>query len=36
VGMYKKSYDALTGLVGVDHHPSGLDAVVSQEPVYDD
>src|ERR1700750_677581 len=36
VGMYGKSYDALTGLVGVDHHPSGLDAVVSQEPVYDD
>ena len=34
--MYGKSYDALTGLVGVDHHPSGLDAVVSQEPVYDD
>src|SRR4029079_10278305 len=30
VGMYGKSYDALTGLVGVDHHPSGLDAVVSQ------
>ena len=36
VGMYGKSYDALTGLVGVDHHPAGLDAVVSQEPVYDD
>ncbi len=36
VGMYGKSYDALTGLVGVDHHPAGLGAVVSQEPVYDD
>src|SRR3954452_4594921 len=36
VGMYGKSYDALTGLVGVDHRPPGLDAVVSQEPVYDD
>jgi hypothetical protein len=36
VGMYGKSYDALTGLVGVDHRPEGLDAVVSQEPVYDD
>jgi putative CocE/NonD family hydrolase len=36
VGMYGKSYDALTGLVGVDHQPAGLDAVVSQEPVYDD
>jgi putative CocE/NonD family hydrolase len=36
VGMYGKSYDALTGLIGVDHRPPGLDAVVSQEPVYDD
>ena len=36
VGMYGKSYDALTGLIGVDHHPPGLGAVVSQEPVYDD
>ena len=36
VGMYGKSYDALTGLVGVDNHPDGLGAVVSQEPVYDD
>jgi hypothetical protein len=36
VGMYGKSYDALTGLIGVDKRPSGLDAVVSQEPVYDD
>jgi uncharacterized protein len=36
VGMYGKSYDGLTGLIGVDHRPPGLGAVVSQEPVYDD
>src|SRR4051794_3667024 len=36
VGMYGKSYDALTGLIGVDQRPAGLGAVVSQEPVYDD
>jgi uncharacterized protein len=36
VGMYGKSYDALTGLIGVDKRPQGLAAVVSQEPVYDD
>jgi uncharacterized protein len=36
VGMYGKSYDGLTGLIGVDKRPPGLDAVVSQEPVYDD
>ncbi len=36
VGMYGKSYDALTGLIGVDQQPKGLAAVVSQEPVYDD
>jgi uncharacterized protein len=36
VGMYGKSYDALTGLVGVNKQPAGLSAVVSQEPVYDD
>src|SRR3954466_2958804 len=35
VGMYGKSYDAVTGLVGVDHQPPGLKAVVAQEPVYD-
>jgi uncharacterized protein len=35
VGMYGKSYDGVTGLVGVDKHPAGLKAVVSQEPVYD-
>src|ERR1044071_4965200 len=36
VGMYGKSYDALTGLIGVDERPPGLAAVVAQEPVYDD
>src|SRR3954466_4211104 len=36
VGMYGKSYDALTGLIGVDRRPAGLGAVVAQEPVYDD
>ncbi|MFL5867353.1 MAG: CocE/NonD family hydrolase [Thermoleophilaceae bacterium] len=36
IGMYGKSYDALTGLIGVDRRPPGLGAVVSQEPVYDD
>src|SRR3954454_19411277 len=35
VGLYGKSYDAVTGLVGVDKQPAGLDAVVAQEPVYD-
>jgi pimeloyl-ACP methyl ester carboxylesterase len=35
VGMYGKSYDGVTGLIGVDKQPSGLAAVVSQEPVYD-
>src|SRR4051795_770043 len=35
VGMYGKSYDALTGLIGVDKQPAGLKAVVAQEPVYD-
>src|SRR3954453_18031350 len=36
VGMYGKSYDALTGLIGVDHRPPGLPAVAAEEPVYDD
>ena len=36
VGMYGKSYDGLTGLIGVNQRPQGLAAVVSQEPVYDD
>ncbi len=35
VGMYGKSYDGVTGLIGVDRQPAGLKAVVSQEPVYD-
>lgn len=35
VGMYGKSYDAVTGLVGVVSAPRGLSAVVAQEPVYD-
>jgi predicted acyl esterase len=35
VGMYGKSYDGVTGLIGVNKRPSGLKAVVSQEPVYD-
>ena len=35
VGMYGKSYDAVTGLIGANHHPAGLEAVVAQEPVYD-
>ena len=35
VGMYGKSYDGVTGLVGVDKQPAGLKAVVAQEPVYD-
>jgi predicted acyl esterase len=35
VGMYGKSYDGVTGLVGEVLKPRGLAAVVSQEPVYD-
>jgi hypothetical protein len=35
VGMYGKSYDAVTGLIGEAQQPKGLRAVVSQEPVYD-
>ena len=33
--MYGKSYDGVTGLIGVNKAPQGLEAVVSQEPVYD-
>ena len=33
--MYGKSYDGVTGLIGVNRRPAGLAAVVSQEPVYD-
>src|SRR4051794_2151617 len=32
VGMYGKSYDGVTGLIGVDREPKGLAAVVAQEP----
>ncbi len=35
VGMYGKSYDGVTGLIGEAQQPQGLGAVVSQEPVYD-
>ncbi len=35
VGMYGKSYDAVTGLAGIVQQPRGLSAVVAQEPVYD-
>jgi pimeloyl-ACP methyl ester carboxylesterase len=35
VGMYGKSYDAVTGLIGIKKQPKGLRAVVAQEPVYD-
>src|SRR4051794_7496248 len=35
VGMYGKSYDAVTGLIGIKQQPNGLRAVVAQEPVYD-
>lgn len=35
VGMYGKSYDAVTGLIGIAQQPKGLAAVVAQEPVYD-
>ena len=35
VGMYGKSYDGVTGLMGAVSRPDGLAAVVAQEPVYD-
>ncbi|MEA2143495.1 MAG: uncharacterized protein QOI64_1925 [Solirubrobacteraceae bacterium] len=35
VGMYGKSYDGVTGMLGIVQQPRGLAAVVSQEPVYD-
>ena len=35
VGMYGKSYDGVTGLIGANEQPAGLEAVVAQEPVYD-
>ncbi|WP_162802286.1 CocE/NonD family hydrolase [Ornithinimicrobium murale] len=35
VGLYGKSYDAVTGLLGANHEPEGLGAVVAQEPLWD-
>ncbi|GGL79721.1 hypothetical protein GCM10010129_24250 [Streptomyces fumigatiscleroticus] len=35
VGMYGKSYDAVTGLIGNDLDQRPLKAVVAQEPVWD-
>jgi predicted acyl esterase len=35
VGMFGKSYDGVTGLLGEILNPKGLAAVVAQEPVYD-
>ncbi|WP_327174316.1 CocE/NonD family hydrolase [Streptomyces sp. NBC_01335] len=35
VGMYGKSYDAATGLIGNDLDQRALKAVVAQEPVWD-
>ena len=35
VGMYGKSYDGVTGMLGIVQQPRGLAAVISQEPVYD-
>jgi putative CocE/NonD family hydrolase len=35
VGMYGKSYDAVTGLVGNNLEMDSLKAVVAQEPVWD-
>jgi len=34
VGMYGKSYDATTGLLGLAERPAGLAAVVAQEPSW--
>src|SRR4051812_5438826 len=34
VGMYGKSYDGFTGVMGEAVRPHGLAAVVAQEPVY--
>ena len=35
VGLFGKSYDGWTGLMGIAQQPKGLAAVVSMEPVYD-
>ncbi|GAA2243545.1 CocE/NonD family hydrolase [Herbiconiux moechotypicola] len=34
VGLYGKSYDASTGLIGINEQPEGLKAVVAQEPSW--
>ncbi len=34
VGLFGKSYDGWTGLMGAAQHPKGLAAVISMEPVY--
>ncbi|MFB8386700.1 CocE/NonD family hydrolase [Microbacterium sp. NPDC055910] len=34
VGLYGKSYDAVTGLIGANLEPEGLEAVVAQEPLW--
>ena len=34
VGMFGKSYDGWTGLMGIAQRPKGLAAVISLEPVY--
>lgn len=35
VGMYGKSYDATSALIGNNLAPEGLEAVVAQEPLWD-
>lgn len=35
VGLYGKSYDGWTGLMGIANRAEGLEAVIAQEPVYD-
>jgi predicted acyl esterase len=36
VGLYGKSYDGVTGLLGEVTQPKGLKAILAQEPVYDE
>jgi predicted acyl esterase len=36
VGLYGKSYDGVTGLLGEVSQPKGLKAILAQEPVYDE
>lgn len=35
VGLYGKSYDGWTGLMGIANRANGLEAVIAQEPVFD-